>query len=256
MIIPIAGILILIITSIYKKLTQKRKTLKGKHVFITGGSSGIGRAVAELVVVEGGHVTIVARDQAKLTRTVNFLKQLAPSAEQQITATSLDVTNYDDTQKIILESDDKLPIYMLVNCAGMSICGKIEDMSLEDTKQILDINFYGTYYPIKAIVKRMKSRREGSIIITGSQASLLGIFGFTSYSASKYALRGLAEALDMEVKVHNINVTLALPPDTDTPGFEQENLTKLEETQLICESGGLFKAQDVARKMLDDAMVI
>lgn len=256
MIVPIAAALIFIIYSLYKKLTRKEKTVEGKHVFITGGSSGIGKAIAEIAVKQGAHVTIAARDVTKLEATQADLRKIAISHTQEILATSVDVTNYNNVEKIMLEIDNKLPIDMLVNCAGLSICGKIEDMPINDTKRILDVNFYGTYFPIKAIIGKMKARKNGYIIITGSQASLLGIFGFTSYSASKYALRGLAEALDMESRVHNINITLALPPDTDTPGFENENLTKLEETKLICESAGLFKPEAVAKAILKDSLVI
>ncbi|KRT78841.1 dehydrogenase [Oryctes borbonicus] len=253
MIVPVA-VLILIISSIYKRLTRKPKTIKGKHVVITGGSSGIGKAVAEIAVKQGAHVTMVARNIIKMKRVENYLKEIALSRSQKINSICLDVRDYTSVEKFILQIDNDLPIDMLVNCAGMSICGKIEDMPIVDTKQMIDVNFYGTYNPIKAILPRMKQRKEGYILITASQASFLGIFGFASYSASKYALRGLAEALDMEVRVHNINVTIAFPPDTDTPGYANENLTKLEETKLICESAGLFKAEDVAKKMLDDAL--
>lgn len=63
----------------------------------------------------------------------------------------------------------------------------------------MDLNYYGTVYPIKAVIAGMKERRSGHIVITASQAAMIGIYGFTAYSASKFALRGFAEALDMEV---------------------------------------------------------
>ena len=83
-------------------------------------------------------------------------------------------------------------------------------------------------------------------------AGQLGIFGFSGYSASKFALRGLAEALQMELKPHGVRVTLAFPPDTDTPGFAAENISKPRETSIICAAGGLLKPEQVASCLLAD----
>ena len=73
----------------------------------------------------------------------------------------------------------------------------------------------------------MKKRQFGRICFVSSQAGQLGIFGFTAYSGSKFAIKGLCEALQMEVKPYNISITIAYPPDTDTPGFKEENLFKV-----------------------------
>ncbi|KAL8621700.1 hypothetical protein ACOMHN_024671 [Nucella lapillus] len=82
-------------------------------------------------------------------------------------------------------------------------------------------------------------------------AGQLGLFGYTAYS-SKFALRGLAESLQMELKPHNIQVTLAFPPDTDTPGYAEEQKSKPKETRLLSESGGLFQPDVVARTIIQD----
>lgn len=103
---------------------------------------------------------------------------------------------------------------MLVNCAGMAICGTIEDTKPEDAKFLIDLNYLGTFYPIQYVLPKMKANKDGIIVLTASQAGLLGIYGLGAYSASKFALRGLAEALSMETKHLGINVTLALPADT------------------------------------------
>lgn len=106
------------------------------------------------------------------------------------------------------------PIYMLVNCAGMAICGTVEDMSVDDAKKMMDINYYATYYPTRYVLPKMKAAGEGIITITGSQLSLLGIYGYGAYAAAKFALRGLAETVAMETAHKGITVTLALPADT------------------------------------------
>jgi len=78
------------------------------------------------------------------------------------------------------------------------------------------------------------------------------LFGYTAYSASKFALRGLAEALQMEVKPYNIHICMSFPPDTVTPGFEEEMKTKPEETKLISESSGLWQADVIAAGIVED----
>ncbi|CAK9297666.1 unnamed protein product [Gordionus sp. m RMFG-2023] len=90
------------------------------------------------------------------------------------------------------------------------------------------------------------------IMFVSSQAGQTGIYGCSAYCASKFALRGLAESLQMEVKPYNIRVTLAFPPDTDTPGYAQENLTKPTVTKDICQTSGLFSPQVVAKQLIED----
>ena len=85
-------------------------------------------------------------------------------------------------------------------------------------------------------------------------AGQVGIYGLGAYSPSKFALFGLAQVLHMELCHTPINVSCAYPPDTDTPGFQQENLTKPAETKLISEEAGLANPQDVARKMVHAAL--
>ncbi|XP_023608423.1 3-ketodihydrosphingosine reductase isoform X4 [Myotis lucifugus] len=115
---------------------------------------------------------------------------------------------------------------MLVNCAGMSISGKFEDLEVSTFEKLMSINYLGSVYPSRAVITTMKERRVGRIVFLASQAGQVGLFGFTAYSSSKFAIKGLAEALQMEVKPYNVYVTVAYPPDTDTPGFAEENKTK------------------------------
>lgn len=246
-----------IIVYVFKKLFLKKTlpSLKSKHVVITGGSSGIGKSFAKLVVKCGAHVTIIGRNMNKLDTALAEIEKERIDSNQHIQSVSLDVTNYANVEKVLHTIDSSIaPIYMLVNCAGLAICGKLEDMSVSDIETVVNTNFLGTVYPIKAIIPQLKKRNEGYIIITSSQAGLVGIFGLSTYTGSKFALRGFAEALNMELEPHNIGVTVGVPPDTDTPGLETENKTKPIETRLISETGGLFNPDDIARRMLDDTL--
>lgn len=259
MIVAVLLILIVIVAllvSIDLILNSRSKSLKKKHVVITGGSSGIGKAVAIQAVNRGAHVTILARDKIKLKAAeqeiINACKE---PLSQQIQSISLDVTNHEDVERTIKKLDEEFPIFMLVNCAGMAICGKLEDMSVTDIKKLIDLNLLGTLYPVRSLIPGMKQRNEGIIVMTASGAAMLGIFGLAAYSATKYALRGLAEAVYMEVKPYNISVTVSIPPDTNTPGLENENKSKPKETKLISESGGLYDPDYVADKLITDALV-
>lgn len=233
------------------------QNISGKHVVVTGGSSGIGKCVAILAAKRGANVTIIARDVNRLEAAKEEILGACKNKDsQRVEYVSLDVgRNYATVEKTLLELERNMgPIYMLVNCAGFAVCGKIEDISPQDMEKMLDINFLGTYYCIKAVVPRMKTAKEGIIILVSSQAAFLGIFGYSAYCSTKFALRGLAESIAMELKPYNVSVTLGLPPDTDTPGFAVEEATKPLETKLISETGGLFSPEHVADQLLKDAL--
>lgn len=105
----------------------------------------------------------------------------------------------------------------------------------------------------KACLQQMRRHGSGRIVFVSSQAGQLGVFGYTSYCATKFALKGFAESLQMELARDNIYVTIAYPPDTDTPGFAEENKTKPRETQLINETSGVLSAEEVAKKIIASA---
>ncbi|KAG7203593.1 hypothetical protein KM043_013635 [Ampulex compressa] len=233
------------------------KTVENKHVVITGGSSGIGKAIAIIAANHGAHVTIIARDIQKLEAARNQILRARKNKDvQRVEYLSLDIAqNYENVEKALSDLERTMgPIYMLVNCAGVAICNKIEDTTIEDLHKLMNINFFGTYYCIKATAQRMKTAREGIIVLTSSQAGLVGIFGFSAYCSAKFALRGLAESTAMELKPYGISVTLSLPPNTDTPGFAEEEATKLLETKLISDTAGLVSPHDVAHKTFQDAL--
>lgn len=84
--------------------------------------------------------------------------------------------------------------------------GTIEETSIEDAHKMMDLNYFGTYYPTRYCLEKMKKRKEGTIVITASQAALMGIYGYGAYSAAKFALRGLAETIAMEASHCGVSV--------------------------------------------------
>lgn len=253
----IAIVIILHLLVLKLVLRKPAKSISGKHVVVTGGSSGIGLAVAIECARRNAHVSIIARNRKLLEKAVEVVRANCSNQEtQKIQFKSLDLsTDYDTVRKGLQELEEEAgEIYMLVNCAGMAICGTVDQFTPEDARKMMDINYFGTFYPTRFVLPRMKETGQGIIVITASQAALLGVYGYGPYAASKFALRGLAETIHMEVAHRGVGVTLCLPADTDTPGLARENESKPLATQQISESGGLMSPKTVGEQLVKDAL--
>ncbi|XP_024194886.1 3-dehydrosphinganine reductase TSC10A isoform X2 [Rosa chinensis] len=222
--------------------------IKNRHVFITGGSSGIGLALAHRAASEGARVSILARSLDKLEEAKNYI-QLSTGIDVAVFVA--DVRDYDAVSKAVEAAG---PIDVLVVNQGVFVPGELEKQGLDEVRFMVDINLIGSFNVIKAALPGMKDRKDrgpGSIALMSSQAGQVGIYGYTAYSASKFGLRGLAEALQQEVIADDIHVSLIFPPDTDTPGLTEETKKRPQLTSIIAESSGAMKAEEVAKKALD-----
>lgn len=124
-------------------------------------------------------MTIIARDVQKLKVAKNEIIHACKDKDvQKVEYLSLDIgEDYSAVEKAFSDLERTMgPVYMLVNCAGTAICGKIEDTSITDLQKMININFLGSYYCIKAVIQRMKASQEGIIVLTSSQAALLGMY--------------------------------------------------------------------------------
>ncbi|CAN4116504.1 unnamed protein product [Withania somnifera] len=224
--------------------------IKNRHVFITGGSSGIGLALAQQAASEGANVSILARNTTRLEEAKDSIRL---STGRDVYIYSADVRDYDAVKKAIEEAG---PIDVLVCNHGVFVPQELETQHIEEIKFMIDVNLTGTFHLIKAALPGMKkknraTRGPGSIAIMSSQAGQVGIYGYTAYSASKFGLRGLAEALQQEVIGEDIHVSLIFPPDTETPGFAEENKRRPQLTRILAASSGFMKADEVAKKALN-----
>lgn len=214
-----AAILIIAHTAIYIWVSKKPlRSIRDRHVVVTGGSSGIGLWIAIHCVKLGAHVTVIARNVHKLESALEKIKSHRVNEKQLIQYRAIDLsTNYDTVQSSLSALEDEIgSIYMLVNCAGGAICGRVDEISPDDAVYLMNINYFAVYYPTRYVLTKMTKIGDGIITITGSQASLMGIYGLGPYTAAKFALRGLTETIAMEVSNTKISVTLALPADTGT----------------------------------------
>jgi Short-chain dehydrogenases of various substrate specificities len=269
--IGICSILLLVMLLLELLLLPKRRKLNKEcksellsHAVVTGGSSGIGLAIARQLIQERcTHVTLLARDVKKLNQAMEGLKEYAESIGS-CTNIQIQPVNVSNVEKIVQVANDlstskEYPApTMLFNVAGTSSSAAFVDTDYKEFHRLVDINYLGSVYATRAFLphmipkdgtdaaKKKKKKTEHcprAIVFTSSQAGQLGVYGYTAYSASKYALRGLAEALQMEVGRDNVSIQVAFPPDTDTPGFEEEQIGKPEETKLISQTSGLFSAE-------------
>ncbi|XP_062146107.1 3-dehydrosphinganine reductase TSC10A-like [Alnus glutinosa] len=226
-----------------------RIQIKDRHVFITGGSSGIGLALAHRAASEGARVSILARS----------IDKLEAAKEEILLATGIDVAvfvadvrDYDAVSRAVEEAG---PIDVLVVNQGVFVPQELERQGLDEVRFMLDVNLMGAFNMIKAALPAIKLQRRdrgpASIALMSSQAGQVGIYGYTAYSASKFGLRGLAEALQQEVIADDIHVSLIFPPDTDTPGLVKETEIRPQLTSIIAASSGAMKADEVAKKALN-----
>ncbi|XP_031098008.1 3-dehydrosphinganine reductase TSC10A-like [Ipomoea triloba] len=227
-----------------------RVPISNRHVFITGGSSGIGLALALQAAAEGAKVSILARNAGKLEEAKQTIRRATGCG---VASFSADVRDYDAMKRAVEEAG---AIDVLVCNHGVYASKELENQEVEDVKVMIDVNLIGTFHLIKAalpgMISRPANRGPGSIAIMSSQAGQVGIYGYTAYSASKFGLRGMAEALQQEVIAHNIHVSLIFPPHTDTPALAQEIKRRPQITSKIAVSSGAFiKAEEVAKKSLN-----
>jgi 3-dehydrosphinganine reductase len=228
-------------------MTQKNDSFAGRLVLITGGSSGIGLALARLLAGEGARIWILARHKNALEAAV---KSLPTSNGQTHGMTSADVTDWDQVQAAVQQVRHEAGIPdVLINAAGAAHPAYLQHTTLKIFRDMMDLNYFGTLHMVKALVPEMIERGRGYIVNFSSGAGFLALFGYAAYVPSKYAVRGLSDSLRLELKPLGVRVSVVFPPDTDTPGLKQENKTKPFET-LEAFSSQVLSAEQVARAIL------
>ncbi len=189
-----------------------------KKIWITGASSGIGKAVAEKFAKNGWKVAVSARRKEKLELM---------SDNKNIFPFPLDVTNTDnckDTFKKIIEKFNDVDICFF--CSGTYDPKKEQGVNLEQIKFVMDVNYFGTINCVKAVEEHFKNKRKGHISIVSSIAGYRGLPNSSGYGPSKAALTNFAESIYFDFKKFNIKVSIV------SPGFIKTSLTDKNEFRM------------------------
>ena len=220
--------------------------MKNKVVFITGGSSGIGKALAFHFGSNGSKIIITGRDSVKLNTALTELHLANIDAISIVSDVSIENENKIATEKAILKYGK---IDILINNAGISMRALFNDASLEVLKKVLDINFYGTVYATKYALPEI-IKNKGSIIGISSIAGYRGLPGRTGYSASKFAMHGFLESLRTELLKKEVHILVACPGFT-TSNIRNAALNEKGESQGESprDEGKMMSSEEVAARI-------
>jgi 3-oxoacyl-[acyl-carrier protein] reductase len=188
--------------------------LKGKVAIVTGGTKGIGRAIAEALVREGVNVCISARSRNEIDETLETLCALKAGNATGIVS---DVCNYSQVKPLFeLTVGQFGGLDILINNAGIGLFQTVEEMTPEDFRSVIETNLFGVFYCCHEAIPLMKQRGGGHIINMSSLAGVNAHPKMAAYNASKFGLNGFSEALMQEVRHDNIKVSYIMPGSVNT----------------------------------------
>jgi 3-dehydrosphinganine reductase len=226
----------------------KAKLEPGKVALVTGGSSGIGKAIACGLAERGMHVWLVAQRKDLLDSARIEVETHRKNQNQVIGTVSADVSDWDQVRMAVRQLSEKSgPPDLLVNSAGVTHPGYVEKLDLNIFNWMMEVNYFGTVYMTKEVLPSMIKRDSGYILNISSYAGLITPFGYTAYGASKAAVRAFSDALRQEMKLHGIGISIIFPTDTDTPQLEYEDQFKPPETKALNSTGGRMTPESVAK---------
>ncbi|MBP2235703.1 NAD(P)-dependent dehydrogenase (short-subunit alcohol dehydrogenase family) [Sinorhizobium kostiense] len=221
------------------------------HVIITGGSSGIGMAIASIYGARGARLSLIARSRDLLELAAHKLVSEYGASAGDIRIEAADVTNETEVGAAISRCIETFgPCDILVTSAGVVEPAPFDAMPGLSFNRQVETNFCGTVHAIRAVYPDMVRRRSGRIAIISSGAGLIGIYGYSAYCASKFALHGFAQALRSEARCHDVHVSVSFPPDTETPQFERELDQRPPEASIVMGAVKPWSADAVARKIV------
>ena len=208
--------------------------------FITGASSGFGKALTQYAVSQGHRVVATARRQEKL-------ESLAKTAPEQIFPISMDVTKREEVKRAVKKAIDKYhSIDILINNAGYGIVGALEETPEAAFRNQMETNFFGAITVTQEVLPQLRKQKNGAIVNMSSMGGNMSFGGFSAYSASKFALEGASEALAQEVAPFGIKTMIVEPGAfrTEFAGSALKHMPKIEAYDEIV--GG---TRDFAKKM-------
>jgi 3-oxoacyl-[acyl-carrier protein] reductase len=213
---------------------------QGKTAVVTGGTKGIGRAIAEALLREGMNVCVGARNIEEIKQTV---RELEAAGGGGVTGAACDVRVYEEVEALIAHAVEEFGgVDVLVNNAGVGVFKPVEETSPEEFRAVLETNLFGVFYGCRAVIPELKRRGGGYIVNISSLAGANPHPRMAAYNASKFGLNGFSEALMQEVRHDKIKVSYVMPGSVNT-AFGGDEPSEEKSWQL--------QPEDVARVVLD-----
>ncbi|MBW0495985.1 hypothetical protein O181_035700 [Austropuccinia psidii MF-1] len=245
-----------VVTIAMIQFRRNRFDPKEKHCYIGGGSQGLGLALACLLARKAAHVTIVSRSQKKLEEALKKIESCRQSTTQKFSALSYDLSNFESADAAIEAAskpfDRKVPDYVFCCTGGAAgSLGFFIQLTPDQLKQSVEMNYWTAVWTAQVAARRMVQQGvQGSIILTSSVIGFIALPGYTAYTATKHAIRGLAESLRLEFLLYNIKVHCYFPATIHTPGFEEEQKCKPELTKTMEGADEGLSPEECARKLV------
>jgi len=220
------------------------KTLRNRVVVITGASAGIGREAALLFAQEGAHVVVAARRAERL----EVVRQQIEALGGRCLAVPTDVANRALVQRLLdatLEHFGRVDVW--INNAGSGLVGSLEQTTEEEMRRLWEVNYMGTFHGCQVALQQMRRQGSGHIMNVSSMAARFPLPLNAAYTATKYAINGLTEALELELAGSGIRVSLIMPSFTDTE-FADAMIRKIPDVEGL--NMRPHSAQKVARGLV------
>jgi NAD(P)-dependent dehydrogenase (short-subunit alcohol dehydrogenase family) len=212
----------------------------GKSAIVTGGTKGIGRAIAAALLGEGMNVCVSARSVEEIEQTIT---ELGDTGEGRVTGAACDVRDEEEVKAMFEHAVSEFgAVDVLVNNAGIGIFKRVEETTPEEFRAVLETNLFGVFYCCREAIPSMKSRGGGYIINISSLAGTNAHPQMAAYNASKFGLNGFSEALMQEVRQDGIKVSYVMPGSVNTY-FGGDEPSEEQSWQL--------QPEDVARVVID-----
>jgi NAD(P)-dependent dehydrogenase (short-subunit alcohol dehydrogenase family) len=219
-----------VIAKTWESEMEGSDAFRGKAALITGGASGIGRALGEELGRRGARVVLSDVNEALLEETVGSLAARGYTTRGAV----LDVTDFEAVKGLVEETAaEHGKLDYIFNNAGIAIFGETHDFSNDDWHRVIDTDLYGVVHGVVAAYPLMVKQGSGHIVNTASLAGLIPATGLISYVASKHGVLGLSTALRSEGAHYGVKVSVVCPGFIRTPMYENIGLVKLDRDKLM-----------------------
>jgi NAD(P)-dependent dehydrogenase (short-subunit alcohol dehydrogenase family) len=212
--------------------------MHGKVAFVTGGASGIGRALCGALVARGARVTVADIQASAAAAVARELDARGPGSATSVSLDVSDARGFEDAVARAHAENGRLDL--LFNNAGIGVGGPVEEMALAHWERTLDVNLRGVVHGVRAVYPLMLEQRSGHIVNTASLAGLLPFPLGVAYAMTKHAVVGLSVSLRTEAAIHGVRVSAVCPGVIDTPILDGEGPPDLPRTSLAGRGREMF----------------